>query len=75
MVLGNYDFSNVFYSYWVVVIYPLNLKFKVTVSNQQEIPTEKSEVNEKKCDNETYKVKESMSYFVIFNLYLDPYIW
>ena len=31
----------------------------------------KNEVNEKKCDSETHKVKQSMSYFVIFNLYLD----
>ena len=46
----------------------------MTVSNQQEIPTGKGEVNEKKCDSETHKVKESMNYFVIFNLYLDPYI-
>ena len=63
-----------FYSYRAVVTYPLNLKFKVTVSNQREIPTEKNEVSGKKYDSETHKVKESMSYFVIFNLYLDPYI-
>ena len=46
-----------------------NLKFKVTVSKEQEISRKRNEVNDKKCGSETLKVKESISYFVTFNLY------
>ena len=46
-----------------------NLKFKVTVSKEQEISTARNEVNDKKFDSETLKVKESISYFVTINLY------
>ena len=39
------------------VVKPPNLKFKVTVSKQQEISIERNEVNDKKCDSEILKGK------------------